>query len=73
VRLDLEWRIPWPAEWDGDKKTKAAERLAEYMRTGTFYETQRRMRVVEARVEKLEAQPSRAVPTNEPYLVLVLE
>lgn len=47
--LTFEWRVPWPNEWDGERKLRAAEKLVDYMERGTMFETQRRMKVVQAR------------------------
>jgi hypothetical protein len=65
MRLELEWHIPWPSDWDQAKKDKAAAKLVEYMTTGTLFETQRRMRATEARVMTFS--------NRDPYLALVLE
>lgn len=72
MRLELEWRIPWPADWTEEKKNQAAERLVSYMRDGTFYETERRMRVVNAAV-KGTLMNKDGVSLRDPYVTLVLE
>ena len=69
MRLELEWRIPWEPGWDQAKKEAAADKLADYMRKGTFFETQRRMRASEVTVVK----PNTEKGNNDPYITFTLE
>ena len=64
--LELDWHIPWEAEWDVPKKNAAAEKLASYIKGGTIYETKTRMRVTVAEVMTNG-------PGSDPYLRLRLE
>jgi hypothetical protein len=64
--LEIEWRIPWDAAWEHSKKVAAAERLVDYMRRGTFFDTTSRMKVASAEVRQIN-------PSDDPYIVLTLE
>ena len=43
LKIELEWRVPWPGTWPIEKKRNAANRLVSYVTSGTFFETSRRM------------------------------
>lgn len=49
VKLELEWHMPFPADWDKDKRERALEKLVEYATQGTIFETRTRMKVTDAR------------------------
>ena len=66
--IEIEWRIPWPAEWDNVKKRRAADRLAGYMRDGTFVDLEKRR----LPLLSVDVQP-KFVTNTSPYLVFRLE
>lgn len=68
MKLEIEWRIPWPATWDLEKKLKASEKLAEYMNKGTFFESRRRMRASNVQIVKPAINGG-----EDPYITLELE
>jgi hypothetical protein len=75
--INLEWRIPWPAEWGRGKKTQAAERLCDYINTGTLYDREKRM-LAKAVVkgggnDATQASDHPSVSDNSPYLLITLE
>lgn len=74
VILDFEWHIPWPTEWDMDKKVKATEKLVGYITDGTVLESRTRMRVTGATVVQpfKDADPS-ANLRKDPFIRYRLE
>lgn len=65
--LELEWRIPWDADWDQGKKLRAAEKLVGYINQGTMFES--RIRAM-AKAEIAEDSLGR---NNDPYIKIRLE
>lgn len=70
--IDLEWRIPWPVDWDAEKRVKAAKKLVEYIETGTLYSVTHRMQAKAEAIynEKVDGSPSE---TSSPFLRIRLE
>jgi hypothetical protein len=64
--IDIEWRIPWESGWDQEKRIRAAEKLVDYMKRGTFFTVDSRARLIEANV----VVPA---PHIDPYITMKLE
>lgn len=65
MRLSLEWHVPWEANWSPEKKMAAAEKLADYLQRGTFFEEKSRMKVESVTIV-------RSNPQDSPYLQMVM-
>lgn len=67
MKIDLEWRIPWPADWEREKKVRAAEKLASYANDGTIFESKNRM------LGKAEVAYTSGNHDDDPFLRIRLE
>lgn len=74
VIVEFEWHIPWPADWDLEKKVRASQKLVEYMTQGTIIETSTRMRVTKADViEPFKVADTDAKVRRDPFIRYRLE
>ena len=75
MKLSMEWRIPWEADWPQDKKIKAAEKIIDYINRGTLFEERSRMRVADAQVvaRNVTSPDGKASTPEDPYILFTLE